>query len=75
MFYVRNGDYAVVCETESQIIDYLNNQYLSYLPVGNAPADDVLYKIRYIDHRAIKDLKELFDIEIQNIEINEEFEI
>ena len=75
MFYLRNGDYAVVCETEAQIINYLNNQYLTYLPIGNAPADDVLYKIRYIDHRTIKDLKELFDIEIQNIKISEEFEI
>ena len=75
MFYLKNGDYGIICETESQIIDYLNNQYLSYLPVGNAPCDDVLYKIRYLDHRTIKDLKELFDIEIQIIEINEEFEI
>ena len=75
MFYLKNGDYGIICETEAQIINYLNNQYLSYLPVGNAPADDVLYKIRYIDRRTIKDLKELFDIEIQNIEISEEFEI
>ena len=75
MFYLRNGDYAVICETESQVIDYLNNQYLSYLPVGNAPYDDVVYKIIYIDHRTKKDLKELFDIEIQNIETSEEFEI
>lgn len=75
MFYIRNGDYGVICKTESQVINYLNNQYLSYLPVGNAPYDDVVYKIRYIDQRTIKDLKELFDIEIQNVEISEEFEI
>ena len=75
MFYLRNGDYGVVCETESQVIEYLNNLYLSYLPVGNAPYDDIVYKIRYIDQRTIKDLKELFDIEIQKIKISEEFEI
>ena len=75
MFYLKNGDYAVVCETEAQIINYLNNLYLSYLPVGNAPYDDIVYKIRYIDQRTIKDLKELFDIEIQKIKISEEFEI
>ena len=56
MFYLRNGDYGVICETESQVINYLHNQYLSYLPVGNAPYDDVLYKIKYLDHRTKKDL-------------------
>ena len=75
MIFVKNGDYGMICETEEQAINYINEQRFSFVPVGNAQYDDVSYKVRYLDDDVAEELKDMFDVEIQSIEISEEFEI